>query len=34
MTDSTAHNLGVIEDVCNELQVENIPNSLVFHVHP
>ena len=34
MTDSTAHNLGVIEDVCSELQVENIPNSLVFHVHP
>ena len=34
MTDSSAHNLGVIEDVCNELQVENIPDSLVCHVHP
>ena len=34
MTDSTAHNLGVIEDVCSKLQVENIPDSLVCHVHP
>ena len=34
MTDSTAHNLGVIEDVCSELQVENIPDFLVCHVHP
>ena len=34
MTDSTAHNLGVIEDVCSELQVENIPDSLLCDVHP
>ena len=33
MTDSTAHNLGVIEDVCSELPTENIPESLVCHVH-
>ena len=33
MTDSTAHNLGVIEDVCSVLQIENIPDSLVCHVH-
>ena len=34
MTDSTAHNLGVTEGVCSKLQVENIPDSLVCHVHP
>ena len=34
MTDSTAHNLSVIEDFFSELQVENIPDSLVCHVHP
>ena len=34
MTDSTAHNLGVIEQVCEELEVETIPDSLVCHVHP
>ena len=33
MTDSTAHNLGVIEDVCSVLQIENIPDSLVCHMH-
>ena len=27
MTDSNAHNFGVIEDVFSELQVENIPDS-------
>ncbi len=34
MTDSTAHNLGVIGDVCEELGVEDVPDSLVCHVHP
>ena len=34
MTDSIAHNLGVIEDVCEELGIEDVPDSLVCHVHP
>ena len=34
MTDSTAHNLGVIEDVCEELGIEDVPDSLVCQVHP
>ena len=34
MTDSNAHNFGVIEDVFSELQVENIPDSLVCYAHP
>ena len=34
MTDSTAYNLGVIEEVCLELEAEHIPESLVCHVHP
>ena len=33
MTDSTSHNLGVIEDVCAELQTEKIPDSVVCNVH-
>ena len=35
MTDSTSHNLGVIEEVCAELQTDSVPDSfLVCHVHP
>ena len=34
MTDSTAHNLGVIQDVCAELETENEPDSLICNVHP
>ena len=34
MTDSTSHNLGVIEEVCAELQSDSVPDSLVCHVHP
>ena len=34
ITDSAAHNLGVIEEVCKELNVEDIPDSLVCHIHP
>ena len=34
MTDSTAHNLGVIEEVCRELNTETVPDSLVCNVHP
>ena len=34
MTESNAHNFRVIEDVFSELQVENIPDSLVCHAHP
>ena len=34
MTDSTAHNIGVIEQVCEELQVEQVPKTLLCNVHP
>lgn len=36
MTDSTAHNIGVIEKVCNELEVEesNCPKTLLCNIHP
>ena len=34
MTDSNAHNFRMTEDVFSELQVENIPDSLVCHAHP
>ena len=34
MTDSTSHNLGVIEEVCAELQTDSVPDSLDCHVHP
>ena len=33
MTDSTSHNLGLIEEVCAELQTDSVPDSLVCHVH-
>ena len=34
MTDSTSHNLEVIESVCEELEVEEIPRTLLCNVHP
>ena len=34
VTDSTSHNLGVMEEVCAELDCDNIPPALVCHVHP
>ena len=34
MTDSTSHNLNVIEQVCEELEVEDVPNTLLCNVHP
>ena len=32
VTDSTEHNMEVIEKVCQELEVDSIPDSLVCHV--
>ena len=34
MTDSTAHNHNVIQDVCAEFETENTPQSLLCNVHP
>lgn len=34
MTDSTAHNIGVMDFVCNEPNVENIPQQPFCNVHP
>ena len=34
MTDSTSHNLGVIEQVCEDLDSESVPQSLVCNIHP
>ena len=34
MTDITAHNLGVMDEVCDELGIDVKPSSLVCHVHP
>ena len=34
MTDSTSHNLEVIERVCQELEVEEVPRTLLCNVHP
>ena len=34
MTDSTAHNIDVIQDVCDELETDSIPDSLICHIHP
>ena len=34
ITDSTAHNLGVIKDVCEDLNIDSVPGSLVCHIHP
>ena len=33
MTDSTAHNLVVVQDVCAELETASLPGSLICHVH-
>ena len=34
MSDSTAHNLGVIESVCEELDIDDVPKTLLCNVHP
>ena len=34
MTDSTSHNLGVIELVAKELESDEIPQTLLCNVHP
>jgi len=34
MTDSTAHNIGVIEKVCHELEVSVVPKTLLCNIHP
>ena len=34
MTDSTSHSLGVIEMVCEEIESEYVPSSLVCNIHP
>ena len=34
MTDSTSHNIGVIQMVCEEVENECVPNSLVSNIHP
>lgn len=34
MTDSTAYNLGLIQDDCAELETESVPDSLICNVHP
>ena len=34
MTNSTAHNLGVIKNVCAQLETEIVPDSWVCNVHP
>ena len=34
MTDSTSHNLGVIQMVCEEAENEYVPSSLVCNIHP
>ena len=34
MSDSTSHNLGVTEAVCEELEVQDVPLTLVYNIHP
>ena len=34
MTDSTSHNVGVIEMVCEEVQSEYVPSFLACNIHP
>ena len=34
MTDSTSHNLKVIEKICETLEVDDVPNTLLCNVHP
>ncbi|CAL4082361.1 unnamed protein product, partial [Meganyctiphanes norvegica] len=34
MTDSASHNINVIEMVCEELDVESVPKTLLCNAHP
>ena len=34
MTDSTSHNVGVIQMVCEEVENEYVPSSLLSDIHP
>ena len=34
MTDSTAHNLGIIQDFCAECETESVPDTLICNAHP
>ena len=34
MSDSTCHNLKVIEKVCDNLEVEDVPSTILCNVHP
>ena len=34
MSDSTSHNLKVIEKVCEDLEVEDVPSTILCNVHP
>ena len=34
ITDSTPQNLGVIDNVCEEFNIDSVPGSLVCHIHP
>ena len=34
MTDSTSHNLNVVEQVCEDLDVDEVPSTMLCNVHP
>ena len=34
MSESTVHNFGVVEEVCKDLNIKEVPGSLVCNVHP
>ena len=34
MSDSTSHNLGVMDLVCENLEVESVPSAILCNVHP
>ena len=34
ITDSTAHNIGVMDEVCEKLKVESKPSIPICHIHP
>ena len=34
MSDSTAHNLGVVKAVCKDLNVKEVPGSLLCNAYP
>ena len=34
MTDSTSHNMEVIEMVCEDLEIESVPKTLLCNAHP